>query len=54
MSNLINLEYLEVSYNQITNVSPLKDLVNLEDLRLTGNPISDYSPISFVRYVRVD
>jgi Leucine-rich repeat (LRR) protein len=46
LSNLINLEYLNLSCAEITDISPLKNLVNLRILYIEDNKISDISPLS--------
>lgn len=41
LGNLINLRYLDLSANQISNIEILKKLVNLNELYLNSNKISD-------------
>ena len=41
-----NLEYLWLTYNEFSDISPLCDLTDLKDLVLFGNVISDLSPLS--------
>ena len=43
--NLKKLKYLDLSYNQIIDISALKDLTNLNTLYLDGNQISDISAL---------
>ena len=42
----INLTFLDLRHNTISNVSPLSSLINLTDMWLSGNTISDISPLS--------
>ena len=46
LAELTNLEDLDLSYNEITDLSPLADLTNLEDLDLSSNEITDLSPLA--------
>ncbi len=43
VSNRLN--YLYMDYNQIDDISALKDCINLEVLRLDGNQVTDISPL---------
>ena len=43
---MVNLERLDLSFNQISDLSPLSGLTNLEWLFLSTNEISDLSPLS--------
>ncbi|HOR43152.1 MAG TPA: leucine-rich repeat domain-containing protein, partial [Atribacterota bacterium] len=43
---LINLQYLYLYYNQISDLSPLAGLTNLKALYLDNNQISDLSPLA--------
>ena len=45
MENLINLATITLNYNQISDISPLKNLTSLTDPSLCGNQISDISPL---------
>ena len=42
----INLEFLEIEHNLISNLSPLTGLTKLNHLKITGNLISDLSPLA--------
>ena len=47
MSNLVNLEKLDLGRTKVSDISPLKDLVNLKQLTLSEfDWISDISPLS--------
>jgi uncharacterized repeat protein (TIGR02543 family) len=46
IENLTNLTSLDLSHNQISDVSPLAKLTKLTDLDLSWNQISDVSPLS--------
>ena len=46
LSDLKNLEILDLSTNNISDVSPLRVLVNLEELYLYSNQITDVSSLS--------
>jgi serine/threonine protein kinase len=41
-----NLESLDISYSEITDISFLSDLKKLKDLDMTGNQIHDASPVA--------
>jgi Leucine-rich repeat (LRR) protein len=41
----VNLEFLVLWFNQISELSPLQDLINLKHLFLSDNKISDISPL---------
>ncbi len=45
LKSLINLTWLSLSENRITDVTPLKDLTNLRYLALDENEISNVSPL---------
>ncbi len=45
LSNLTNLQWLNLESNQITDIGPLSGLTNLRDLYLRHNQISDISPL---------
>ncbi|EKS8444446.1 leucine-rich repeat domain-containing protein [Listeria monocytogenes] len=45
-ANLPNLEVLDLSGNQISDITPLSNLTNLSSLYLNNNQISDISPLS--------
>ncbi|MGX6443809.1 leucine-rich repeat domain-containing protein [Neobacillus sp. K501] len=45
IEKLVNLEWLELSYNQIVDLTPLTQLSKLDALDLTGNPITDGRPL---------
>ncbi len=42
----VNLAWLSLGSNQISDVSPLASLTNLTTLELKGNQISDVSPLA--------
>lgn len=42
----INLTYLELLFNEITDITPLAGLTKLVDLRLGGNPVADITPLA--------
>ncbi|UCF91232.1 MAG: leucine-rich repeat domain-containing protein, partial [Desulfobacterales bacterium] len=44
-AGLTNLGFLELSYNQISDISPLAGLTNLGAFGLAVNQISDISPL---------
>lgn len=46
LSELINLNYLEIQSNKITDITPLGNLKNLQQLYLQWNQITDITPIS--------
>jgi internalin A len=46
LSNLINLERLGLSRNNIVDITPLSKLINLRDLFLCDNRIKDLSPLA--------
>jgi len=46
LASLINLTWLDLHNNQISDVSPLASLTNLAVLNLWGNRISDISPLA--------
>jgi internalin A len=41
-----SVEHLTLTYNQITDISPLRGLTNLQSLRLNHNQIVDISPLA--------
>ena len=43
---MTNLTYLHLSYNNITDITPLSGLTNLTLLYLTGNRLTDLTPLS--------
>src|SRR6056297_1757674 len=43
---LINLEYLDLWDNQVSDISPLSNLTNLTSLNFESNQVSDISPLS--------
>jgi Leucine-rich repeat (LRR) protein/putative cell wall-binding protein len=45
IEHMINLNYLDLSYNQISNIEPIKGLTNLYSLELNGNIISNIEPL---------
>ena len=49
---LVNLTYLNLSSNQIVDVSPLATLVNLKRLRLEYNHIVDVAPLAGLRNLK--
>ena len=46
LEHAINLDYLSLSENQITDISALSNLTNLTKLWLYGNQITNISPLS--------
>ena len=46
LRSLVNLQYLNIWNNQITNIAPLEKLTNLTSLYINDNHINDISPIS--------
>ena len=40
LSMLSSIEYLDLSYNQLTSLQALMTLNTLRSLRITGNPLS--------------
>ena len=42
----INLTRINMSHNQVTDISPVAGLIELRELWVTDNPISDISPVS--------
>ncbi len=42
----VNLEGLELSFNQITDISPIAGLTKLTNLGVGGNPIADIAPLA--------
>jgi Leucine-rich repeat (LRR) protein len=41
-----NLESLDLSFNEVTNITPLSGLKKLVSLSLGGNPINDIAPLA--------
>jgi len=41
----LNLRYLDLSNNDISDISPISSLIKLEELNLSNNDISDISPL---------
>ena len=54
LSELRNLQILNLEYNQITDISVLPELKNLRELYLSGNPINDYSALNEMSMTRVN
>ena len=48
---LSNLDLLDLSFNQLKNVSSLRYLINLKNLNLNNNQIEDISDLQYLRYV---
>src|SRR6056297_3257746 len=46
IENLINLEYLDLWCNKVSDISPLSNLTNLTTLSFEYNQVSDISPLS--------
>lgn len=46
LKDCTNLTYLELNFNQITDISALSGLTRLTDLSLGGNEITDISPLA--------
>lgn len=44
-ANLTDLQYLDLSHNDIIDITSLANLINLTDLRLDDNQISDITPL---------
>lgn len=42
----VNLEFLDLSLNEISDIAPLADLHKLTALMLSGNPITDLTPLT--------
>ena len=40
-----NLRLINISDNQVTDISPIAGLIELRDLRITGNPVSNILPV---------
>ena len=49
---MVNLTFLRLQRNQVTDLTPLAGLTNLTDLRLTGNQISDVTPLAGLTNLR--
>ena len=45
LENFTNLEYLDLSFHEITDISPLAGLNKLTSLSLGGNPVADITPL---------
>ncbi|WP_448516679.1 leucine-rich repeat domain-containing protein, partial [Pseudothermotoga sp.] len=45
LANLVNMEWLDLSNNQISDIGPLANLTNLKWLILNNNQVSDISPL---------
>ena len=57
LSNLPKLEYLGLGYNNIRDISFVKDMTNLNNLSIAGNNITDLSPLSnatFLKYLYIN
>ena len=54
LTGLTGLTELDLSYNQISDISPLKALTNLETLWLSSNPITDYSPLDGLKNTEIN
>lgn len=55
LSNLINLEVLNLSYNKIEDISMVHNLVNLKELYLSDNALTDISSLNnLTRLERLD
>ncbi len=48
IENALDLEELDLSYRQITDIRPLAYLTGLKRLNLGGNPIEDLSPLTML------
>jgi len=48
IEELVNLELLDLSQNQITEIQSLNKLVNLQKLSLDSNQIEDTSPLEIL------
>lgn len=46
LETALNLEYLRLSYTEVTDLSPISNLENIEYLRFNNTGITDISPIS--------
>jgi Leucine-rich repeat (LRR) protein len=46
IENLVNLKSLNLTFNNINDISPLSQLKNLTSLRISANRISDLTPLS--------
>lgn len=46
LETALNLEYLRLSYTEVTDLSPISGLENIEYLRFNNTAITDISPIS--------
>lgn len=46
LENFTNLEYLDLSFHEITDISPLEGLTKLTSLSLGGNPVADIAPLA--------
>ena len=57
LTGLVNLERLQLHYNQISDITPIRSLTKLERLTIIGNPI-DYTQLgnlpAELRQCRVD
>ena len=49
----VNLEYLDISFHAITDITPLAGLGKLAVLSLCGNPVSDIAPLSGLTGLKV-
>ena len=52
LSGLINLEFLVLERNGISDINPLAALINLDELSLIDNGISDISPLAGLKKLR--
>ena len=48
LSDLVNLQLLDISDTQVTDLSPLSNLVNLQVLNISITKVTDLSPLSFL------
>jgi len=46
LENFTNLEYLDLSFHEITDIAPLAALTRLTWLSLSGNPVADIAPLA--------
>lgn len=49
-NNLIDLNFLDLSYNKLETIPPLRRLTNLQVLKLSNNPLTQYQFMQSPRY----
>ncbi|KAJ3000630.1 hypothetical protein HDV02_004315 [Globomyces sp. JEL0801] len=53
LSDLINLEELNISFSRINDISPLSTLVNITTLKINVNRVNDLNPLKNMKKLKV-